>query len=77
MVKTGFYSINSLFHANSKALTKKCPAATKLGAASQCYGWVGSFRQISPLVGMAEPGNLAVVQLLQKMPCHPGVRVSF
>ena len=73
MVKTGFYSIHSLFHANSKVQTKKCPAATKLGVASQCYAWVHSFRQISPLVGLAGLGNPAAVQLLQKMPCHPGV----
>jgi hypothetical protein len=37
MVKTGFYSINSLFHANSEGQAKIHPATTKLGAASQYH----------------------------------------
>jgi len=49
MVKTGFCSFTSLFHANSCARGEKGPTAPRSGTASKWSGWVHSFSQTIPL----------------------------
>jgi hypothetical protein len=53
---------------------EKSHPATKLGTASQGYGWVYSFSRTSP--PPAKLGSPAAVLMLQKLHYHPDEQVS-
>jgi len=75
MVKIGFCSFITLFHANSNHRSKKATPLQDQEQRTRNMIWAYAFSRTILLA--AKLGNPATVLLLQKLLCHPGKRVSF